>query len=132
MTCWVLHTVTLAVPVIPLFAAVMVVVPGATAVSRPVVLLMVATLVEDEDQAAVIAPLLPSLKTPMACIWSVLPTSTEGVVTPLLSVTTIELTVGSTQKSEQPDSHNNPMSKANHHLLDRLRLTTRTAGLGSI
>ena len=119
MACCVPHTVTLAVPVIPVLAAVIVAVPGDTPVSTPVVGSMVAMLGADEDQAAVIAPRLLSLNTPMACICVVAATSTDGVVMPLLSVTTIEFRVGSTQKSEQPDSQNNPRTKTNHHLIGR-------------
>ena len=132
MACPVPHTVTLAVPVTPLLAAVIVVVPGATVVSMPVVPSIVATLVEDEDHAAAMFDLLPSLNTPIATICSWVPKFTLGVVIPLLSVTVIEFRVGSTQKLEQPDSHNSPTTKAPHHLIELRRVMLGMINLGSM
>ena len=116
----VLQTVTLACPVMPVFSAVIVAVPADTPITKPE-LLIVATLVWLDDQLAEIVDRLPSLKLPVAFIWSVEPMLTEGVVFPLVSDTVIEFSVGLTQKSEQPAiRHSKRFASANHTRVDRL------------
>ncbi len=99
--------------VIPWEVAVMPAVPGVTPVTRPVLPLTDAILVADDDQVAVTAPVLPSLKVPVAIICRVAPTLTKEL--PLLAPTVIAVSVGFVKNPLQPaTSRNTNVAKANH------------------
>jgi len=112
------QTVTLVEPLTVPDAAVMVAVPEATPVTRPVLLLTVATLVADDDQLAAIGEVVPSLKVPVAVSCTVAPTLIDGVS----GVTVIAVNAGFTQKPAQPTtSANRTVAKLDHSSLDHPR-----------
>jgi hypothetical protein len=119
------QTVTPAVPVIPLLAAVMVAVPGATPKTAPVLALTDAIPFADDDQVAVIVDRFPLSKTPVATICRVEPTLTE--VLPLLVPTVMEVRLALGKKSAQPaTSSKATMAKMIRNTPDRPRLAIPT------
>jgi len=121
-------TVTLVEPLTVPEAAVMVVVPAPTPVTRAVLLLTDAIVVCDDDQLAVIGEVVPSLKVPVAVICTV-HTEPEGhvggvpvsaVMVGVSGVTVIAVNAGFTQKSAQPARVSNAiMAKTRKTSTDR-------------
>jgi hypothetical protein len=104
-------TVRVAVPVLPLKAAVMVEEPAATPVARPLPLI-VATVAFDELQVtcAVISRLVPSEKLPAAANWLVTPLGMLGAV----DVTEMDESVtpgGNAAESEPPPPPPHPANR---------------------
>ena len=124
-------TITLVEPEIVPEEAVMVAVPAATPVTRPVLLLTAAIVPSDVDQNAATEPVVPSSKVPVASICAVhtepagqvggVPLSAAIVgVGPKLLDTAMEVSVAFTKNPLQPaTSKNTTVAKANHTRLDR-------------
>jgi hypothetical protein len=88
--------------------AVIVVEPVATAVAKPLELMVATDGVEDVQVAFKVPPLLPSLLTPVAVNCWVMPTTRLG----FLGVTRIEVIVGVVKNAWQAASESSPRTRA--------------------